>query len=192
MSRARTGRRGLGSVTGSFGRIRVRPDGRIKDYRLRLPVDQVETLASLMPMLDDHAAGRVLTATHDNLARLRVVADPLPGYERRAAGQYVRGDAVRVTGSARSCNIACSHVGAELIGARLRLARQEADQWVEFRARVVRHTEDEGPRSLIEIVPDRQLLAIRSDRELGETGNKLAGEVWTHEQFRDWEQAEHD
>ena len=182
-------KRGLGDVVGDDGRILLRKDGGLKDFCLRLPKPQAERLAA---MLDDAAGtppGRTLTATEENLNRLRVVADPLPEYERRAGPEYVRGDVLRVTGSQKSCNISATRHGADLISARIRAVVGRAREWIEFRAKVVRYSPEEGPRSFVEVSEDVQVVAERDADALGRSGTALAGSVWTHEEFRDWEDA---
>ncbi|MCC6361433.1 MAG: hypothetical protein IT450_22095 [Phycisphaerales bacterium] len=184
-----SGRRGLGSVIGESPRLRLRPDGGLAEYAIQLRRDGAAHLARLLAGSSEVVAGRVLTVTRERLDRIRVVSDPVPAYERSAGPYYVRGDVLRVTGTATSCNVFLSAIGAERVAADIRAALGEAADWLEFRARVVRFEKTEGPRSLVEIVPDSHIHSLRDDRKLGETGAQLAGDVWTADDFRDWEEA---
>ena len=187
MSSKKTGRRGMGEVQGSDAKLVDRPDGHLKLYRIRLAKEQCVGLAA---MLEDRAGeppGRILAATGEKPERLRVLSVPVPDYELAAAENYVRGDVVRVTGTARSCNASLSRIGADLVRNRLSAALKRAHEWVEFRARVVRFRAEEGPRCLIELVPDVDVQGAEEDRRLGEAGVALAGSVWTAAEFEDWE-----
>lgn len=190
MNKTSTGRRGLGDILGADGRVRTRPDGRLQQFSVVLTCEQVGRLASLLDDRPQTPPGRILVATAPKLSRIRVVADPLPAYERSAGSEYVRGDVLRVTGSDRSCNVFASRLGAELLAARIRAAIGRASEWVELRARVVRFQPDEGPRSLVEIVPDVELKAERDDERIGATGAALAEQVWPSDDFADWERAD--
>lgn len=187
MITSQTGRSGLGEVLGFNASLELRSDGRLKAYRVRLPKDQGARLCALLGERADEALGRILIATDEKLDRMRVLTDPAPAYEMTAAEQYVRGDVFRVTGTAKSCNVFLSRIGADLVRSRLSAALARAHEWIEFRARVVRFRAEEGPRCLIELVPDVDVQGAEEDRRLGEAGVALAGSVWTAAEFEDWE-----
>jgi hypothetical protein len=134
------------------------------------------------------APGFILAVTAENLDRIRVLADPAPKYELRAAREYLRGDIARVTGSARSCNISLSSLGAALARDHLAAAAQRMSAWLEMRARVV-HRRGEAQRTLIEFIPDVDLGADVDVSRLGAAGEALAAQVWPVEDFSDWEEA---
>ncbi len=185
----KTGRRSLGEVIGRDARIAVDRDEQIRIYALRIGRAEAEELLRLLDAADG-AAGRpngvILAATCENWSRLRALLDPAPRYEIVAAQDYLRGDVVRVTGSKRSCNIFLSGIGAAMLQERLRAAANRMTDWVEMRARVV-HRRAASQRSLVEFVPDADLRRELEATRLGRTGEALAGDVWTAEDFKDWE-----
>src|SRR5439155_18525753 len=99
----KTGRKGIGEIVGEKAHVDASSD-RLAGYRLRLSRKEGQKLAQMLGKQDNECEF-VLTATSERFERLRVLSSPLPQYERRAARRHVRGDAVRVTGSQRSCNI---------------------------------------------------------------------------------------
>jgi len=177
----------MGEVQGFGAKLEVRSDGRLKEYRIRLAKEQCEGLGAMLKDRAGEPPARILAATVEKPERLRVLSVPAPDYELAAARHYVRGDVVRVTGKARSCNASLSRIGAEQVRIELSAALARAREWVEFRARIARFRPNEGPRSLIELVPDVDIYAEEEDRRMGETGVALAGSVWTAAEFEDWE-----
>lgn len=162
--------------------------GELRSFRIRLERTAAGELVRLLATPDTslRRPGYILVVTSDNMNRLRVVRDRLPAYESRAAACYVRGDLARVTGTARSCNIFVSALGAELIAKELSDAAARAREWVEFRARIVQRRRS-GTRSMLEFVPDIEVAARDFERRLGAAGESLAAESWPAGDFADWE-----
>lgn len=184
------GRHSSGELSGLGGRLTTDAAGHLKAYELDLDRPAIEALRRLLAGVQNQArpCGYVLAATGDNLSRVRVLRDPPPQYELRAAREYVRGDVVRVTGSAKSCNIYITAVGAAMLSDRLAKAAARMQATVRVRARVV-HRRAESHRSLVEFLPDTDLISSAEDRRLGQAGALLAAEVWPAEDFSDWEEA---
>jgi hypothetical protein len=111
---------------------------------------------------------------------VRIIYDPAPRYEQRAADGYLRGDILRVVGESGSCNINISSLGAKLMVERLQAAAARMREWVELRA--------DRRWSVVEIVPDIAAAAANSDDldRLAIAGEQLAAEVWPADDFSDW------
>lgn len=188
VARAETGREFIDDVYGTDARQEFGPGGVFRGFRVRLDKAAAGHLAALLSEADSTVPPRRygLAATRENFRRLRVVRGGLPKYEQSAAREYVRGDVLHVTGSEKSCNIAISAIGAAMIAEKLRAATARAQEWIELRVRVV-HRRREGHRSLMEFVPDVELVARAEDRGFGELGAALTGESWPADDFSDWE-----
>ncbi|MCA9242960.1 MAG: hypothetical protein KDA32_03310 [Phycisphaerales bacterium] len=184
-----SGKAGIGAVAGQGARFEVDANGRLRSYLVRLSTADALGLVGMLTERSGVASGRILTATRENPGRLRVLAEPPPGYELSAEPDYLRGDICRITGSARSCNVSITRIGADLLALRIQSCLGAADEWIELRARVIRYAEKEGPRCLLEVVPDRRVVAAADDEALGAAGATLAGATWVSEQFADWEES---
>ena len=180
----KTGRRGIGEFQGSEGRIAADAVG-LKQFTIQLLKTSLAELADLLGQ-GSQRSGFILTVTREKLNRLRVLCDPPPQYELHAARYYLRSDVVRITGSDKSCNISISPQGVASVQSLLRAAANEANKWVEMRARVVHRRG--GSRSLLEFIPDTDIAAEAERRRLGEAGTALTAEVWPDDDFADWEQ----
>ncbi len=180
-------RRKVGEALGFEPQIRTDADGRLRWFSLRLRLDQVRHLIGLLEGEPDSTGGLILTTTHDKFERLRVLSDPPPRYILTASRHHLVGDDIRLTGTGKSCNIFLTRDGAVKTCKQLLSSMERAQDWVEIRARVV-HRGGRNDRSLFEFVPDTEFKTREEERRLGETGVQLAGEVWTAEDFQDWEQ----
>jgi hypothetical protein len=180
-----TGRRSVGEISGSGGQLRTDSAGALKSFTLRLSKLSV---ARLCDLVQAHAppTGYILTVTGEDMNRLRIISDPLPGYEQAAAAEYLRGDVARVTGSGRSCNIYLAAQGVPSFRQAMLASVGRCAEWVELRARVV-HRREKGARSLLEFLPDVDVLGEQESRRLAETEARLAADILTDESFADWE-----
>jgi hypothetical protein len=177
-----TGRYSLGEVVGFDGLLARDRRGKIRHYRIRLRAPACDHLAELLDVqaADDVRNWFILAATHEQRDRVRVLFDPAPQYEQRAAKGYLRGDILRVVGERASCNINISSLGARLMVDRLRAAAAEMHEWVELRA--------DRQWGMVEIVPDVRVSAPESDEHerLAIAGEQLAAETWPADDFSDW------
>jgi hypothetical protein len=182
----KTGRVLVGEVVGKDAQL-VSDKSGFRKFAVRLPVDAAARLLALLSQPEDGASrhGFIYTATQEKLNRLRLLRDPPPLYELRAARHYLRSDVVRVSGTQRSCNIYVAPQGVAAVSALLGAAIADAQEWLEMRVRVVHRRG--GQRCVLEFVPDTEIKARLEERRLGEAGAALAAEVWTEESFRDWE-----
>lgn len=127
----------------------------------------------------------ILASTHDNPKRLRVMKVPPPGYESRAAKQYLCADLYRVQGTKGvSCNITFSGApGGELLARALKHALQQGRRYVTVRVQRKKKWQ------VVEFVSDVELetLTTAEGHALGDAGEALAALVWPAEDFSDWE-----
>jgi hypothetical protein len=177
-----TGRYSLGEIVGFDGALELDQRGRIRHYRIRLRAAECQRLSALLAPREERDARHwyILTVTHDQRDRVRVLYDPAPQYEQRAADGYLRGDILRVVGESGSCNINVSSLGARLMVERLQAAAARMREWVELRA--------DRRWSVVEIVPDVAAPVPNSDDhdQLTIAGEKLAAETWPADDFSDW------
>jgi hypothetical protein len=170
----------LGYVEGFDGELR--PGDSTRFYRVRLLDPELTKLCSFLEVVSEgERACRIITATGENVNRLRVMTRSAPAYELRAGREYVRGDVLTVRGKTSLNIFVRIPDGGRLLQQRFEAARQQMRQWVELRANRV--------RNLVEIFPDTDLPSSE-DVKLGQTGQSLAAAVWPDEDFRDWESAD--
>jgi len=174
-------RKKLGYVVGSDGCLN--PGGGTPFYRVSLGTQSIdELLVQLDTASQVERAWFTITVTEDNLNRLRIIEARVPAFEKNAPPNYVRGTVLRVSGQ-KSLNVDFSSpVGAQLLAQQLRGARDGMDQYVEFRV-------PSRKRDLVIFVPDVALdpLPTSETDKLSMAGEKLTGEVWSREDFSDWE-----
>lgn len=179
-------RRGLGEIKGLRCQLQLNLKDRLKRFSVRLGREHIKDLVTMLSGGEERTGGFILVATGENLERLRVIYDPPARYQMTAAQDYLRGDIARVTGTAKSCNIFLTREGAAAFCQHLAATAARMDQWLELRARII-YRGSRNQRSLLEFIPDRDIEARFEEQRLGETGVALAGEVWTAEDFQDWE-----
>ena len=153
---------------------------------VKLSRDQVEALIKL---IEDsvESNGRewfILSITHDNLTRLKVLRGVTPDFEAEAAANYLRGDVLRVNCTQRSCNITfASRVGCTWLLEELRSACARMRRFLEI---VVPNRWNK--KDLIEFIPDTEseMVDLEEHQRLAEAGAVLAGTVLPEEDFSDW------
>ena len=161
----------------------VNPEGKLPFYQVRLDASVVEELISHLQVIasSEDRPWHSLTATGENLSRIRMYVIRTPDFERQASRCYLRGTLFRISGR-ESMNIDFSTVGALLMAERLREAKAKMRSFILFRL-------PNRKKPVIEFVPDIELEALRSDEHarLGQVGQDLAAQVWEDEDFSDWE-----
>jgi hypothetical protein len=131
----------------------------------------------LAPTVGARRGVSLTTDLHD-ANRLRLTEVQAPDFEAAAAARYLRGNALRVSGRpGNSCNLDLSaRFGVPPLLDQLTDARAAAVRFVLLRV-------PSRARDLLEIIPDIEL----EETALGRAGDALAGDVWTHDDFADWE-----
>jgi hypothetical protein len=169
-------RRGIGNIRGFDARL----GGKDDFYQIKLDLPAVDDTTRLLATVSGARQGVSITADYHDPDRLRLtVVDP-PEFEAQAPARYLRGNTLRVSGrSGNSCNLDISaRFGIPPLIDALRGARQAANAFVLLRV-------PSRTRDRLDILPDTELPG--DDDAFGESGAKLAANVWTHEDFADWE-----
>jgi len=152
----------------------------------RLNRDQVEALIKLIEDAVE-SNGRnwfILSITHDNLTRLKVMRGVTPDFEARAAENYLRGDVLRVNCTQRSCNITfAGRLGSTWLIEELQAACARMRSFIQI---VVPNRWNK--KDLIEFIPDTESKTADPDEHLrlAEASAILAGEILPDEDFSDW------